>query len=73
MTQSSNNLWGGRFTSVPEASMFALSRSVHFDWRLAQYDLASTALHEIGHGLGFLSNAEYDRFFSTGYIIQPTP
>jgi hypothetical protein len=37
------------------------------------YDLASTALHEIGHGLGFLSNAEYDRFFTTGYIIQPTP
>jgi hypothetical protein len=37
------------------------------------YDLASTAVHEIGHGLGFLSNAEYDRFFNTGYIIQPTP
>jgi hypothetical protein len=37
------------------------------------YDLTSTALHEIGHGLGFLSNAEYDRFFNTGYIIQPTP
>jgi hypothetical protein len=37
------------------------------------YDLVSTAVHEIGHGLGFLSNAEYDRFFSTGYIIQPTP
>jgi hypothetical protein len=37
------------------------------------YDLTSTALHEIGHGLGFLSNAEYDRFFKTGYIIHPTP
>jgi hypothetical protein len=37
------------------------------------YDLTSTALHEIGHGLGFLSNAEYDRYFGTGYIIQPTP
>ena len=45
MTNPSNNLWGGRFTSVPEASMFALSRSVHFDWRLAQYDLRSSLAH----------------------------
>ncbi|MEN9517031.1 MAG: hypothetical protein RLZZ159_897 [Actinomycetota bacterium] len=37
------------------------------------YDLSSTVLHEIGHGLGFLSNAEYDPYFGTGYIIQPTP
>jgi hypothetical protein len=37
------------------------------------YDLSSVVLHEIGHGLGFLSNAEYDPFFGTGYIIQPTP
>jgi len=37
------------------------------------YDLSSTVLHEIGHGLGFLSNAEYDKFFGTGYLIQPTP
>lgn len=37
------------------------------------YDLASVVLHEIGHGLGFLSNAEYDRFFGTGYMFQPTP
>lgn len=45
MTQSSNNLWGGRFSSSPEASMFALSRSVHFDWRLAPYDLRSSVAH----------------------------
>jgi len=45
MTQSSSNLWGGRFSSSPEASMFALSRSVHFDWRLAPYDLRSSLAH----------------------------
>ena len=45
MTNSSSNLWGGRFSSSSEASMFALSRSVHFDWRLAQYDLRSSLAH----------------------------
>jgi len=37
------------------------------------YDLVTVILHEIAHGLGFLSNAEYDRFFGTGYMFQPTP
>lgn len=45
MTNTSSNLWGGRFASSPEASMFALSRSIHFDWRLAQYDLRSSLAH----------------------------
>jgi len=39
----------------------------------SSYDLSSTVLHEIGHGIGFLSNAEYDKFFGTGYLIQPSP
>jgi argininosuccinate lyase len=38
-------LWGGRFTQGPEDSVFALSRSVHFDWRLAPYDLRSSKAH----------------------------
>jgi argininosuccinate lyase len=38
-------LWGGRFTQGPEDSVFALSRSVHFDWRLAPYDLRSSMAH----------------------------
>jgi argininosuccinate lyase len=38
-------LWGGRFAQGAEESVFALSRSVHFDWRLAPYDLRSSKAH----------------------------
>jgi len=38
-------LWGGRFTQSPADAVFALSRSVHFDWRLAPYDLRSSLAH----------------------------
>ena len=38
-------LWGGRFSQGPEESVFALSRSIHFDWRLAPYDLRSSMAH----------------------------
>jgi argininosuccinate lyase len=38
-------LWGGRFTQEPADAVFALSRSVHFDWRLAPYDLRASLAH----------------------------
>lgn len=38
-------LWGGRFTHGPTEAVFALSRSVHFDWRLAPYDLRASLAH----------------------------
>jgi argininosuccinate lyase len=38
-------LWGGRFSQSPADSVFALSRSVQFDWRLAPYDLAASLAH----------------------------
>jgi argininosuccinate lyase len=38
-------LWGGRFSQGPEDSALALSRSAHFDWRLAPYDLRSSMAH----------------------------
>ena len=38
-------LWGGRFSDVPADAVFALSRSVDFDWRLAPYDLRSSLAH----------------------------
>ena len=45
MTQSNDSLWGGRFASGPADAMATLSRSTHFDWRLAQYDLRGSAAH----------------------------
>jgi hypothetical protein len=38
-----------------------------------EYDLQSVMLHEMAHGLGFLSNSSYDEFFGYGSIDQPTP
>ena len=38
-------LWGGRFSDAPADAVFALSRSVDFDWRLAEYDLRSSLAH----------------------------
>jgi hypothetical protein len=39
----------------------------------SEYDLISVVLHEIPHGLGFLTLAAYDPFFGYGSIDQPTP
>ena len=38
-------LWGGRFDSAPADVMAALSRSVHFDWRLAPYEIEVNLIH----------------------------
>ena len=38
-------LWGGRFNGGPADAMAALSASVHFDWRLAPYDIEQTRAH----------------------------
>ncbi len=41
----SGKLWGGRFAGGPSPELEALSRSTHFDWRLAPYDLAGSRAH----------------------------
>ncbi|WP_336790882.1 argininosuccinate lyase [Gordonia malaquae] len=38
-------LWGGRFADGPAAAMAALSKSTHFDWALAPYDVAASKAH----------------------------
>ncbi|HZG98016.1 MAG TPA: argininosuccinate lyase [Nocardioidaceae bacterium] len=42
---STLRLWGGRFAGGPSPALVELSRSTHFDWRLAPYDLAGSRAH----------------------------
>ena len=39
------SLWGGRFEGDPSTALAALSKSTHFDWRLAPYDIAGSRAH----------------------------
>jgi len=55
----SNRLWGGRFAGGPSEALAALSLSVHFDWRLAPYDLAGSRAHaRVLHRAGLLTDDE---------------
>jgi argininosuccinate lyase len=52
-------LWGGRFAGGPSPELDALSRSTHFDWRLAPYDLAGSHAHaNVLHKAGLLSDED---------------
>ena len=45
MAGESGALWGGRFSGGPADALVALSRSTHFDWRLADVDLRGSIAH----------------------------
>jgi argininosuccinate lyase len=51
------SLWGGRFTGGPAEALAALSRSTHFDWRLAPHDIAGSRAHaRVLHRAGLLDD-----------------
>ena len=60
--QSANgrlSLWGGRFAGGPADALAALSKSTHFDWRLAQHDVAGSIAHaHVLHAARLLDDAE---------------
>ncbi|MEV7185135.1 argininosuccinate lyase [Kitasatospora sp. NPDC093102] len=58
--QSSDvRLWGARFADGPSEALARLSASVHFDWRLASYDIAGSKAHaRVLHKAGLLSDEE---------------
>jgi argininosuccinate lyase len=58
-------LWGGRFSAGPAEALARLSVSVHFDWRLAPYDLAASRAHaRVLHRAGLLDDAERSRILA---------
>ncbi|MCT9001912.1 argininosuccinate lyase [Microbacterium memoriense] len=55
-------LWGARFASGPSPELAALSRSTHFDWVLAPYDLAGSHAHAVAlAAAGYLTVDEESR------------
>ena len=62
MTDERTSLWGGRFEGGPAEALARLSVSVHFDWRLAPYDLLASKAHaRVLHRAGLLEEGELAR------------
>ncbi|MGQ0482948.1 MAG: argininosuccinate lyase [Pseudonocardia sp.] len=58
-SRSRPQLWGGRFSGGPADALAALSKSTHFDWRLARYDIAGSRAHaKVLHRAGLLDAQE---------------
>ena len=56
------SLWGGRFEGGPADALARLSASVHFDHRLAPYDLRGSRAHaRVLHAAGLLTAEELER------------
>ncbi len=61
MSKESLSLWGGRFAGGPADALAALSKSTHFDWRLARQDIAGSRAHaRVLHRAGLLTADELD-------------
>ncbi len=45
MSTNEGSLWGGRFADGPSDALTALSKSTHFDWVLAPYDVLASKAH----------------------------
>jgi argininosuccinate lyase len=52
-------LWGGRFAGGPSPELAKLSKSTHFDWQLAGYDIRGSRAHARAlAAAGYLTDAE---------------
>ncbi len=63
--QDRTSLWGGRFEGGPAEALARLSVSVHFDWRLAPYDLQASKAHaRVLHRAGLLDDDDLARMLA---------
>lgn len=61
MSTNEGSLWGGRFAGGPAPALAALSKSTHFDWVLAPYDVAASKAHAaVLHRAGLLTDEQRD-------------
>ncbi|MBU3686510.1 MAG: argininosuccinate lyase [Mycobacterium sp.] len=61
MSSHDGTLWGGRFADGPAPELAALSRSTHFDWVLAPYDITASRAHAaVLHRAGLLTDEQRD-------------
>lgn len=61
MSTREGSLWGGRFADGPSDALAALSKSTHFDWVLAPYDIVASRAHTvILYRAGLLSEEQRD-------------
>ena len=61
MSTNEGSLWGGRFADGPAPALAALSKSTHFDWVLAPYDVAASKAHaRVLHRAGLLTDEQRD-------------
>ena len=59
--ESAGALWGGRFSDGPSPELTRLSKSTHFDWQLAPYDIAGSKAHARAlAAAGYLDEQELD-------------
>lgn len=60
-TTNEGSLWGGRFADGPSDALAALSKSTHFDWVLAPYDVTASKAHaRVLHRAGLLTDEQRD-------------
>jgi len=62
-------LWGARFATGPSPELAALSRSTHFDWDLALYDIAGSHAHAKALGAAKYLTADEEQAMHDGLDV----